>query len=53
VRVIETTADVAPDAWRRYLSFVLDGLRAPAATPIGTPALTRAQIARMNRRRVR
>jgi AcrR family transcriptional regulator len=50
-RVIETTAGVAPDAWRRYLAFVLDGLRAPAATPIGTPPLTRAQIARVNRRR--
>ena len=52
-RVIETTADVAPDAWRRYLAFVLDGLRAPAATPIGTPALTRAQIARVNKGRAR
>ena len=33
-RVAEVTADVAPDLWRRYLGFVLDGLRADAATPL-------------------
>jgi AcrR family transcriptional regulator len=29
--VIEATADTEPDAWRRHLGFVLDGLRADAA----------------------
>jgi AcrR family transcriptional regulator len=45
-RVVETTADVAPDLWRRYLGLLLDGLRADAATPLPAPPLTRAQLAR-------
>jgi AcrR family transcriptional regulator len=50
-RVIEKTGTVAPDYWRRYLGFVLDGLRADAATPLPGPPLTRAQLARATRRR--
>jgi AcrR family transcriptional regulator len=49
-RVIETTSAVAPDYWRRYLGFLLDGLRASAATPVATPPLTRAQLLRAVRR---
>jgi AcrR family transcriptional regulator len=45
-RVIETTATVAPETWRRYLTFLLDGLRAPAASPAPAPPLTRAQLTR-------
>src|SRR5215212_3070403 len=30
--VIDATADVAPEAWRRHLHLILDGLRAGAAT---------------------
>jgi hypothetical protein len=45
-RVIEATAKVAPDAWRRYLGLMLDGLRAEAATPLPEPPLTRAQVTR-------
>jgi len=45
-RVIETTATVAPDYWRRYLGLLLDGLRADAATALPQPPLTRAQLAR-------
>lgn len=45
-RVIETTAHVALDYWRRHLAFLLDGLRASSATPLSTPPLTRAQLAR-------
>lgn len=33
-------AALAPDAWRRPLRVALDGLRAEAATPMPTPALT-------------
>jgi AcrR family transcriptional regulator len=29
-----TTSTVAPDAWRRQIAFLLDGLRAGAATPL-------------------
>jgi AcrR family transcriptional regulator len=46
-RVIETTAKVAPGAWRRYLGLMLDGLRAEAATPLPEPPLTRAQVTRV------
>jgi AcrR family transcriptional regulator len=45
-RVIERTAGVAPDFWRRYLALLLDGLRAGAAHPLPQPPLTRAQLAR-------
>ena len=37
--VMDATADVAPDAWRRHLHLVLDGLRAGAATPHAEPPL--------------
>jgi AcrR family transcriptional regulator len=45
-RVIDRTAAVAPDYWRRYLGLLLDGLRADAATPLPRPPLTRAQLER-------
>ncbi|TQM35129.1 TetR/AcrR family transcriptional regulator [Pseudonocardia cypriaca] len=48
-RTIEATADVDPDAWRRHLGFVLDGLRAPAAHPLPVPALTDEQVMRIMR----
>jgi AcrR family transcriptional regulator len=41
-RVIEETKAVAPELWRRHLGFLLDGLRAEAATPMPHPPLTRA-----------
>jgi AcrR family transcriptional regulator len=50
-RVEEITSAVAPELWRRYLGFMLDGLRASAATPLGEPPLTRAQLDRVNRGR--
>jgi len=50
-RVIETTAAIAPDYWRRYLGLLLDGLRASAATPLPRPPLTPAQLARATKRR--
>ena len=50
-RVIETTANVAPDYWRRYLAFLFDGLRASSATPLPTPPLTPAQLARAQKGR--
>jgi AcrR family transcriptional regulator len=45
-RVIEATAEVAPDCWRRYLSLLLDGLRASAATTLPAPPLTEEQLER-------
>ena len=50
-RVIEATAQVAPDFWRRYLGLLLDGLRAGAATPLPHRALSRAQLDRAAGRR--
>ena len=46
-RVIEMSREVAPEAWRRQLGFVLDGLRASAATPLSAPPLRQAQLARV------
>jgi AcrR family transcriptional regulator len=46
-RVAELTSSVAPELWRRYLGFVLDGLRVEAATPLPRPPLTRAQLDRV------
>jgi len=48
-RTIEATGDVEPQAWRRHLGFVLDGLRAPAAHPLPVPALTDEQVRRIMR----
>ena len=48
-RTIEATAGVDPDAWRRHLGFILDGLRAPAAHPLPVPALTPEQVTRIMR----
>ncbi len=52
-RVIEATAAVAPQFWRRHLGLLLDGLRAEAATPLPHPPLTRAQLNRATGRRPR
>ncbi len=50
-RVTELTATVAPDLWRRHLGWLLDGLRAEAASPLPHPPLTRAQLNRVAGRR--
>jgi AcrR family transcriptional regulator len=42
--VIDATADTAPEAWRRHLHWLLDGLRAEAATPQTQPPLDDAQL---------
>jgi AcrR family transcriptional regulator len=43
-RIVEATISVNPNAWRRYLRFVLDGLHADAAHPIADPPLRPEQI---------
>jgi AcrR family transcriptional regulator len=50
-RVIEVTAAVSPELWRRHLALLLDGLRADAARPLLQPALTEAELARVTTRR--
>ncbi|HEY7486588.1 MAG TPA: helix-turn-helix domain-containing protein [Streptosporangiaceae bacterium] len=45
-RIVEATIAVDPNAWRRYLRFVLDGLHAEAAHPIPEPALDPDQVDR-------
>jgi AcrR family transcriptional regulator len=50
-RVMEATAEVAPDYWRRYVALLLDGLRAGSATPLPGRPLTRAQLTKAARRR--
>ncbi|MCZ2527757.1 TetR/AcrR family transcriptional regulator [Streptomyces sp. HB2AG] len=44
-RVVPASVTVAPDAWRRHLALLLDGLRAGAAGgPLPAPPLTPAQL---------
>ena len=47
--VIEATADVSPDYWRRYAALLLDGLRAEGASPLPGRPLTLAQLERARR----
>ena len=44
--VIDFAGPVAPDAWRRYLAIVLDGLRAEGVprAPLTEPSLTDEQV---------
>jgi AcrR family transcriptional regulator len=42
-RIVESTGDIAPEHWRRFLSLSLDGLRPSAATKPPAPPLTHAQ----------
>ena len=43
--VLDATEQAAPDAWRRHLGFVLDGLHPDAATPAPVPAMSDEQLA--------
>lgn len=40
----DATRDAAPDAWRRQLALLLDGLRPGAAHPLPVPPLTFGQL---------
>lgn len=51
--VIEATAAIAPEFWRRHLGLLLDGLRSEAATPLPHPPLTRSQLNRVTATRRR
>lgn len=42
--IIDATRDIAPDAWRRPVALLLDGLRPQAARPLLTPPLTLSQL---------
>jgi AcrR family transcriptional regulator len=44
--VLEATADVAPDVWRRHLRILLDGMRPDAATPQEVPPLAGRRLER-------
>ncbi|MFI7003966.1 TetR/AcrR family transcriptional regulator [Nocardia sp. NPDC050175] len=43
-RILEATATIAPEAWRRHLALTLDGLRASAAHPLPIPPITENQL---------
>lgn len=43
---VDATRDVAPDAWRRQLALLLDGLRPAAAHPLPVPPLAPGQLLR-------
>jgi len=43
--IIDATAATAPEAWRRHLAFLLDGLRASAAHPLPGPPLSQDEVA--------
>jgi AcrR family transcriptional regulator len=44
--IFEATAEVAPNAWRRHLQIVLDGMRPEAATPQNVRPLAGKQLER-------
>ncbi|MFB4304361.1 TetR/AcrR family transcriptional regulator [Actinomadura sp. NTSP31] len=44
-QIIRESKDTGPEVWRRFLGFVLDGLRAGAAHPLPVPALSSEQVA--------
>jgi AcrR family transcriptional regulator len=48
--VVEATDTIAPEAWRRHLHWLLDGLRPRAATPQTTPPLDERQLAAASQR---
>jgi AcrR family transcriptional regulator len=43
--VLEATSEVAPEAWRRHLGFVIDGLSPRAASPAPVPPLSEQELA--------
>jgi AcrR family transcriptional regulator len=44
IGTMDATRDVAPEAWRRHLALLLDGLRPAAAHPLPVPAVAPAQL---------
>ncbi|MFI9456964.1 TetR/AcrR family transcriptional regulator [Amycolatopsis sp. NPDC052450] len=46
-RTVEATAAVRPEAWRRHLALLLDGMRATAANPLPEPPLLPGELARL------
>ena len=52
-RVVEMAGHVAPEIWRRYLGFVLDGLRGPGAQPLAQRPLTDIELQRVGARKPR
>ncbi|MEV6907330.1 hypothetical protein [Amycolatopsis sp. NPDC051071] len=46
-RTVEATAAVRPEVWRRHLTLLLDGMRAPAASPLPEPPLLPGELARL------
>jgi hypothetical protein len=43
-KLVPLSAAVVPDAWRRYLTLLLDGLRTEAARPLPAPPLSMEEI---------
>ena len=48
-RIMQATQGIAPDAWRRHLGLLLDGLRAERAHPLPVPPLSPRQVYRAMR----
>lgn len=48
--VLDATAEVAPEAWRRHVTFWLDGLRTSTPTPLPAPSLSPEQLAAATQR---
>ena len=46
-RTVEATAAVRPEAWRRHLALLFDGMRAPTAHPLPEPPLAPGELARI------
>ena len=44
--IFEATSEIAPQAWRRHLQILLDGMRPASATPQAVRPLTARQLER-------
>lgn len=48
-RTLEATSDIAPEAWRRHLGLLLDGMRVGAPHALSSPALSYDELQRAMR----
>jgi len=46
-QIIRLAGDTAPEVWKRYLTMIIDGMRAENATPLPVPGITPDQYTKI------